>query len=106
MQNFVEKLQNYFCVKKVPETTPKTEIPNKFAQTMLKKFEYLMSWYGKKYCPIDLYDGSFLDQPSKWRNVKNSKYDADFDWRREATAIFVNNYAFSESLNLKVNRIF
>ena len=81
----------------------KTEIPNKFAQTMLKKFEYLMSWYGKKYCPIDLYDGSFMDQPSKWRNVRNSKNDADFDWRREATAIFVNNYAFSESLNLKVS---
>ena len=78
------------------------ENPNKIAHTMMKKFEYLMGWYGKKYCPIDLYDGSFMDQPSKWRNVKNSRNDADFDWRREATVIFVNNYAFSEKLNLEV----
>jgi len=82
------------------------ENPNKIAATAMKKFEYLMGWYGKKYCPIDLYDGSFMDQPHKWRNVKNNKNDADFDWRREATVIFVNNYAFSEDLNLKLKRAF
>ena len=70
---------------------------------MDKNFEFLMAWYGKKYSPYDLYGGSFLDLSTEWTNVRNNKKgDAHFDWKREATVIFVNNYAFSADLNLEV----
>ena len=70
---------------------------------MDKNFEFLMAWYGKKYSSYDLYGGSFMDLSTQWTNVRNNKKgDAYFDWKREATVIFVNNYAFSADLNLEV----
>lgn len=83
------------------------DIPNKYAHDMDKNFEFLMAWYGKKYSLYDLYGGSFLDLSTEWTNVRNNKKgDAHFDWKREATVIFVNNYAFSADLNLELKNAF
>lgn len=82
------------------------DIPNKYAHDMDKNFEFLMAWYGKKYSPYDLYGGSFMEPPSTWKNVRNNELDAVFDWKREATVIFVNNYAFSADLNLELKNAF
>ena len=67
---------------------------------MDENFRKMMRWYGKIYNQFDLYDGDFLKK--SYRDVKTNK-EVAFDWRSEATIIFVNNYAFAESLNLQVN---
>ena len=67
---------------------------------MDENFRKMMRWYGKIFNQYELYDGNFLEK--KYRDVKSDK-EVQFDWRSEATIIFVNNYAFAESLNLQVN---
>ena len=63
-------------------------------------FRKMMKWYGKIFTDYHLYAGNFLEKT--YEDVKTAK-DATFDWRAEATVIFVNNFAFNEDLNLQVN---
>ena len=66
---------------------------------MDEHFRKMMRWYGKIFNHYELYDGNFLDKT--YRDVRTNK-NTEFDWRADATIIFVNNYAFAEDLNLKV----
>ena len=52
--------------------------------------------YGKKK------NQTTFERAKTYEDVKTAK-DATFDWRAEATVIFVNNFAFNEDLNLQVN---
>ena len=82
------------------------KIPADYSKYMQKNFEYLMNWYGKKFTPFDVYQGSFTEPTSTWVNVKTGKKDIvgrnTFDWKKDVSVIFTNNYAFSASLNEKV----
>lgn len=84
-------------------------IPAEYSKKMQKYFETLMNWYGKKYTPFDLYEGSFTEPSSNWVNVKNGKKDLidrnAFDWKKDANVIFINNFAFSANLNLQVSSL-
>ena len=74
--------------------------PNKCAKDMDKNFRKMMRWYGKVGNPYDLYDGNFLN--NVYKDVRSEK-ETTFDWRQEATIIFVNNFAFNEDLNQQVS---
>ena len=73
--------------------------PNKAAKVMDENFRRMMKWYGKVFTDYQLYAGNFLEKT--YDDVKTAK-QAAFDWRQEATVIFVNNFAFNEDLNLQV----
>lgn len=77
--------------------------PNKCAKKMDENFRKMMRWYGKIFNQYELYDGNFLEK--NYRDVRTSK-EMPFNWQQEATIIFVNNYAFAESLNLQLKGVF
>lgn len=52
-----------------------------------------MKWYGKKFRPFEIFKGDFLDE--RFRELIT----------KEATIIFINNYAFTADLETKIKRL-
>ncbi|CBY20103.1 unnamed protein product [Oikopleura dioica] len=74
-----------------------------YAKNMDVNFKKIMKWYGYRHTNYDLFSGDFTK--TEYKNTRTDKDDS-FNWKTEATIIFVNNYAFSEDLNLKLRRVF
>ncbi|CAG5112945.1 Oidioi.mRNA.OKI2018_I69.chr2.g7105.t2.cds [Oikopleura dioica] len=77
--------------------------PCQYAKNMDINFKKIMKWYGYEHRNYDLFNGDFIK--NEYVNTRTEK-QSSFNWKEEATVIFVNNYAFSEDLNLKLRRIF
>lgn len=77
--------------------------PCTYAKRMDINFKKIMKWYGYRHTNYDLFSGDFTK--TEYKNTRTDKDDS-FNWKTEATIIFVNNYAFSEDLNLKLRRVF
>lgn len=76
--------------------------PCTYAKRMDISFKKIMKWYGYRHTNYDLFSGDFTK--TEYKNTRTDKDDS-FNWKTEATVIFVNNYAFSEDLNLKVSLV-
>uniref|UniRef100_A0A914W9R5 Histone-lysine N-methyltransferase, H3 lysine-79 specific n=1 Tax=Plectus sambesii TaxID=2011161 RepID=A0A914W9R5_9BILA len=67
-------------------------VPSQFAETMEREFSRWMKWYGKKFRPFELHRDNFLDR--KYRDLIT----------KEATIVFINNYAFTSDLEAAIKR--
>uniref|UniRef100_A0A158R4C6 Histone-lysine N-methyltransferase, H3 lysine-79 specific n=1 Tax=Syphacia muris TaxID=451379 RepID=A0A158R4C6_9BILA len=68
------------------------QVPNRYAQNLADEFRKWMKWYGKKFRPFELHHGDFLDMKYRDLIVK------------DATIIFINNYAFTAELETRIKR--
>ena len=64
----------------------KQDNPAEYARDMTNVYETMMSWYGKKHGPYEIFHGDFLDEQFT-EKIAN------------ADVIFVNNFAFDPPLN-------
>uniref|UniRef100_A0A1I7XFA0 Histone-lysine N-methyltransferase, H3 lysine-79 specific n=1 Tax=Heterorhabditis bacteriophora TaxID=37862 RepID=A0A1I7XFA0_HETBA len=67
-------------------------LPSEYAENMKTEFHRWMRWWKKKYRPFMLERGDFLD--NKFRDLIT----------KEATIIFINNYAFTPDLETCIKR--
>ncbi|CAI5450719.1 unnamed protein product [Caenorhabditis angaria] len=66
-------------------------VPANHAQNLQHYYKNIMGHFGKSYSPFELHNGDFLD--AKFRDLIT----------KEATVIFINNYAFSPDLLVKIS---
>ncbi|VDM38102.1 unnamed protein product [Toxocara canis] len=67
-------------------------LPCKYAENLSAEFKKWMKWYGKKFRPFELLEGDFLSE--SFRDLIT----------KEATIIFINNYAFTAMLENRIKR--
>uniref|UniRef100_A0A9J2P870 Histone-lysine N-methyltransferase, H3 lysine-79 specific n=1 Tax=Ascaris lumbricoides TaxID=6252 RepID=A0A9J2P870_ASCLU len=67
-------------------------LPCKYADNLGAEFKKWMKWYGKKFRPFELLVGDFLSE--QFRDLIT----------KEATIIFINNYAFTAMLESRIKR--
>ncbi|VDK43913.1 unnamed protein product [Anisakis simplex] len=67
-------------------------LPCKYADNLSAEFKKWMKWYGKKFRPFELFEGDFLSE--QFRDLIT----------KEATIIFINNYAFTAMLENRIKR--
>ncbi|CAI4224594.1 unnamed protein product [Auanema sp. JU1783] len=70
----------------------KATVPAGYAQKMKSEYKRWMGWYKKKSRQFDLITGDFLD--AEYRDLIT----------KEATIVFINNYAFNPDLEQRIKR--
>lgn len=68
-------------------------VPAGYAKVMEERFKFWMNWHGKTYTDFELFQGDFFEK----------KYA---DYIKNATYIFVNNYAFKPEVDHKLKQRF